>query len=538
MTMTSLRIAAKTALSVLAFGLAAAALPVMGKNHYILCNETMKCELPPAPPPDDPNGSSGKSHLPARYVATRIPQQGASNTSADAINAAGAIAGTISRFVDDYRFGDEKDISAFVFSPNNTLTGIASPSSAARAFGINDRGEVVGAFELNGHARAFKWVDGVAAYLTPPEISDSVATAINARGDMALTQDGQAFVMSGDGKTVALAPESVANAINVFGHVAGYFKTSQVGTRALYHAFRYADGALVDLGAIGDYAFALGINASGDVVGETFGPDNLPRPFLRSNGTMIVVGDRNGTAYAISSDGTVVGTQFDKHGSRAFVYTDGVVSGLAELVDGLDGAQLVTASAINDAGQIAARACAYAGNYNEYECFGVRLDPVPGPPVTAVEFHHAGMDHYFITADAAEIAKLDDGNFVGWSRTGEAFNVQRAPQAGTTPVCRMFSAAFAPMSSHFYAPSPAECAIVKRNPDWQFEGVVFHAFAPDASGACPAGTTPVYRLYNDGQGGAPNHRYTTSFQARQRMLDQKWVAEGAGSLGVAMCASA
>mgnify|MGYP000208009016 CR=1 FL=1 len=34
------------------------------------------------------------------------------------------------------------------------------------------------------------------------------------------------------------------------------------------------------------------------------------------------------------------------------------------------------------------------------------------------------------------------------------------------------------------------------------------------------------RLYNDGQGGAPNHRYTTLVTIRDAMLAQGWIAEG------------
>ena len=58
---------------------------------------------------------------------------------------------------------------------------------------------------------------------------------------------------------------------------------------------------------------------------------------------------------------------------------------------------------------------------------------------------------------------------------------------------------------------------------------------PNASGACPAGTIPVYRLYNNGMGGAPNHRFVTSLAERQNMINKGYVAEGNG-IGVGMCA--
>jgi hypothetical protein len=56
------------------------------------------------------------------------------------------------------------------------------------------------------------------------------------------------------------------------------------------------------------------------------------------------------------------------------------------------------------------------------------------------------------------------------------------------------------------------------------------------TGACPAGTQPVYRLYNNGMGAAPNHRYTTSLATRAAMLAQGWVPEGYGADAVIMCA--
>jgi hypothetical protein len=47
--------------------------------------------------------------------------------------------------------------------------------------------------------------------------------------------------------------------------------------------------------------------------------------------------------------------------------------------------------------------------------------------------------------------------------------------------------------------------------------------------------TPVYRLYNNGQGGAPNHRYTIDLTVRAQMIAQGWVPEGRGPNAVEMC---
>jgi hypothetical protein len=153
-----------------------------------------------------------------------------------------------------------------------------------------------------------------------------------------------------------------------------------------------------------------------------------------------------------------------------------------------------------------------------------------------IEYYHAAMDHYFITAIPAEIAAIDGGAFQGWARTGKQFKTYAAVSANALPVCRFFSNAFGSKSSHFYTVSPTECEAVKKLGTWTFEGGdVLAMGTPSASGICAAGTIPVYRLYNDGQGGAPNHRFTTELAVRQQMLDRGWIPEGYGSVGVTMC---
>ncbi len=155
--------------------------------------------------------------------------------------------------------------------------------------------------------------------------------------------------------------------------------------------------------------------------------------------------------------------------------------------------------------------------------------------LTAVEYYHSGYGHYFITASPQEMTALDTGVFTGWSRTGEAFGVLDINTAGAANVCRFWSGqTFAPRSSHFYTSFPAECAFVKTTPAWLFESEVFAMLPPNAAAACTGGTVPLYRLYNDGQTGAPNHRYTTSLALRSQMVAQGWIPEGEGA-GVIGC---
>jgi photosystem II stability/assembly factor-like uncharacterized protein len=169
--------------------------------------------------------------------------------------------------------------------------------------------------------------------------------------------------------------------------------------------------------------------------------------------------------------------------------------------------------------------------------FEYRLsDAAPSANVSVIEYYHAGFDHYFVTANADEIAKLDSGTTAGWTRTGLRFNAYAGSASGTAPVCRFFSTAFAPKSSHFYTPFASECATVQASAGWSLEsGAAFYVALPAGDGSCATGLTPVYRLYNNGQGGAPNHRYTTDVTARGQMVVQGWIPEGLGADAVEMC---
>jgi len=158
--------------------------------------------------------------------------------------------------------------------------------------------------------------------------------------------------------------------------------------------------------------------------------------------------------------------------------------------------------------------------------------PGPATPVMPVtEYRHAQFDHYFITADEDEQVALDSGRFIGWdlsppnygsSASKYGFYRENA-RPNLVPICRFFSASFAPKSSHFYTANAAECESVKANPDWTFEGVVGYVLG---NGFCDGSSAPLYRLYNNGIGGAPNHKYTTQDYERNYYLEGGWVPEG------------
>jgi hypothetical protein len=166
----------------------------------------------------------------------------------------------------------------------------------------------------------------------------------------------------------------------------------------------------------------------------------------------------------------------------------------------------------------------------------VPANPVSYPTGLAVEYYYAACDYYFVTSFPDEIAVLQCEACPGvWKRTGQSFKVWTQGSATSLAACRFFSTNFAPKSSHFYTPFAAECSSVKANPDWEFEAVAFFTQLADASGNCDAGTVPLYRLYNNGMGGAPNHRYTTSLTVLDQMVAAGWIFEGNGNTKVFVC---
>jgi hypothetical protein len=150
---------------------------------------------------------------------------------------------------------------------------------------------------------------------------------------------------------------------------------------------------------------------------------------------------------------------------------------------------------------------------------------------TVVEYYHAGLDNYFITADPVEQGFVDSGGAGAWKRTNLNFKA-----GGTRPVCRFYGNKFGP-NSHFYTSDEDECAslIAIYSPvakSWVLESYDF-AITPAVNGACAAGLVPVYRAYNNGfaRGVDSNHRITSNFAAYQQTIAAGWKGEG-----VTMCA--
>ena len=155
---------------------------------------------------------------------------------------------------------------------------------------------------------------------------------------------------------------------------------------------------------------------------------------------------------------------------------------------------------------------------------------------TIVEFYNDILDHYFVTASAAEQQAILGGSAgPGWSTTGAIFSA-----GGPSTVCRFYGSISPGPNSHFYTIDPNECQQLKdlqqtTPPElkrWNFESNDF-ASSTTVGGGCHADKVPVYRAYNNGftQGIDSNHRITSSLSGYQQTLARGWVGEG-----IVMCA--
>jgi hypothetical protein len=160
---------------------------------------------------------------------------------------------------------------------------------------------------------------------------------------------------------------------------------------------------------------------------------------------------------------------------------------------------------------------------------------LPTSELTVNEFYHPAFNHYFITAYAEEAASLAAGNLPPWVPTGKTFKVWSGSGTNITNVWRFFSASFAPKSGHFYTNNAAEAQKLQSGNVWSMEASTAFYMMSSPAGTCPSGTMPLYRLYNNGQGGAPNHRYTIESAVRAQMIASGWIPEGNGADGVFAC---
>jgi probable HAF family extracellular repeat protein len=283
---------------------------------------------------------------------------GGSFSLASKINAGGQVIG-------DASTRGDLESHAFLFSGGRMLDLGTLGGTMSTATALNDAGNVVGDSYVRGDLsfRAFLYWDGTMTDLGTLGGSLSTSIGINSIGQVVGNSYVQgdvgyhAFFFS-NGKMIDLGTlggaESFAVAVNDLGHVAGESFTAADED----HAFLFSNGVMLDLGTLGGtYSAAVALNGAGQVIGNaTTADDAEQHAFLHSGGVMRDLGTLGGafsSATALNSRSQVVGDAQDAQGrARAFLWENGTMVDLNSLLPANSGWQLVSASFLNDAGQV------------------------------------------------------------------------------------------------------------------------------------------------------------------------------------------
>lgn len=290
------------------------------------------------------------------YTITDLGTLGGTATTPYAINIYGQITGQST-------MAGNTTYHAFLYSEGIMIDIGTMDGSFSEGRAINASGQITGSAGTLIHA--FSYSDGVMKDLGTLGGRSSWGEGINASGQITGTSVNvdnrlRAFLYNG-GKMIDLGtlggPSSQGLAINDNGQITG---TASIAS-GFTHAFLYSGGRMIDIGTLGGSAsVGTSINASGQIVGQshTGSPfkDIATHAFLYRNGGMIDLGTLGGsfsTAYSINGNGDVVGSATDASGNhKAFLYSDGTMVDLNQLVPAGSGWILQLATSINDAGQI------------------------------------------------------------------------------------------------------------------------------------------------------------------------------------------
>jgi probable HAF family extracellular repeat protein len=286
---------------------------------------------------------------------------------------------------------------------NLELGTLGGTNSSINWNGINDPGEAVGMSETsvpdpNGEdlcgfgthltCSPFLWRNGVMNALPTAGGNNGQASAINNSGQVAgYAENGTADstcppgtenfmvdlpVMWTKGKAQALPtigsdPDGVAFGINNRGQAVGYSGTCT----AANYAVVWENGTatqLPDLGDPGGIAYA--INSHNQVVGQAVNSNGTALAALWQNNTVtalgggrLLPGDVASFATSINNRGQVVGSSFDSKAnwSHGLLWQNGMMIDLNAVFPASSNLFVVSASNINESGQIAGMAVEMAG---------------------------------------------------------------------------------------------------------------------------------------------------------------------------------
>jgi probable HAF family extracellular repeat protein len=307
-------------------------------------------------------------------------------------------------------------VSVSIGDLNLELGTLGGKNSSINWNGINDPGEAVGMSETsvpdpNGEdvcgfgthliCSPFLWQNGIMSALPTVGGINGQASAINNSGQVAgYAENGiadptcpQGFVnfmvdlpvvwTNGDAKALPRIdkdPDGVAFGINNRGQAVGYSGTC---TAANYAVVWENDTAtkLPDLGDPGGIAYA--INSHNQVVGQAVNSDGTALAALWQNNTVtalggLLPGDVASFATSINNRGQVVGSSFDSKAnwSHGLLWQNGGMIDLNTLFPASSNLYVVSASNINESGQIAGMAVELSESHGEIIVHAFLATPV------------------------------------------------------------------------------------------------------------------------------------------------------------------
>jgi probable HAF family extracellular repeat protein len=316
--------------------------------------------------------SAGALPAAVSYTVTDLGTLGSTLSLPIGINSSGQVVG-YSNYNSSYYHG-------FLYS-SGTMTDLGTwGGHYSDAYDINDSGQIVGSSTYLGDSgHACLWAAGTTTDLGMlPGDAGSMATAINASGQVVgVSNKGttyRAFLYSGNTMTDISHGYgySFAQDINNSGQIVGSVGASQFDAS---YAFLLNGGTMTNLGR----GAAMAINATGQVVGY----DGNYHAFRYSNGTMTSLGALGGNSSIpedINASGQIVGYSAVGTTVHAFLYENGTITDLNTLIDPTSAGGILTyAYGINDSGRIIARVDTSGGATH-----AVLLTPLPEPSTFAL----------------------------------------------------------------------------------------------------------------------------------------------------------
>jgi len=225
---------------------------------------------------------------------------------------------------------------AFLWS-HGQMTDLGTLGGAySYAADINNHGQVVGySYTASGQGHPFLWADGRMTdlgglYCSAEAINDHGQVVGNCMGRPVLWSHGQMIDLTAQG----LAPYATARDINDAGQIVGGYPTAGNA----FHAYRYEDGQVLDLGALAsDYSEALAVNGHGQAAGRGGSASGYMQAYYWSGRRIVPIGTLDGPyseALGLNNRGEVVGVSSAGGSLHGFVWQRGVLVDLGVLADG------------------------------------------------------------------------------------------------------------------------------------------------------------------------------------------------------------